>query len=277
MSRFVDIFQGLVIKTLQQAYQMVLNIGPKIVLALIILGIGWVCALLIKKIVSKILKALGLDIVSEKTGLRHFLERGGTKKGLSSIVGLAFYWVIILSTLIMAFDTLQLYTASTFVKRLILYIPSVVVFAIFLILGIFLGRFFGNCVEKTARLVNAPFSAIFGRIISYAITGLAIIVALEQLNVNTAVVIQTSIVIFGIIPIIFSVIFIIGGRDIASSILAQRFLTREFKIGDSIEIGEISGCIKHIDFISTKIQDGDQEIFIPNSKLAKNIVKRKPS
>ncbi|MBL7170457.1 MAG: mechanosensitive ion channel [Candidatus Omnitrophica bacterium] len=275
MVSFQEVFQNVVVKTFERLHMFAMEVGPKILVSIVILLIGWICAVLIKKAAAKILKALGLDVVSEKTGLRQFLERGGTAKAPSAIVGLGLYWLIILSTLIMAFNTLELYAASEFIKQIILYIPNVMVFLIFVILGIFLGRFFGKVVEKTAHLVNAPFPVLLSRATAYTIVGLAIVVALEQLGVNTAAVIQASVVIFIIVPIIFSIVFIIGGREIASSILAQRFIVREYKIGNTIEFDGISGKIEHIDFISTKIKDNGQEIIIPNSELARKIVRKK--
>ena len=276
MVSFQEVFQNVVVKTFERLHVFAVEVGPKILVSIVILLIGWICAMLIKKVATKILKALGLDVVSEKTGLKHFLERGGTAKGPSAIIGRGLYWLIILSTLIMVFNTLELYAASAFIKKIILYIPNIIVFLIFLVLGVFLGRFFGRLAEKTAHLVNAPFPVLLGKVAAYTIIGLAIVVALEQLGVNTAAIIQSSIVIFIIIPIMFSIIFVIGGKEIASSILAQRFIVREYKIGNTIEFDGISGKIEHIDFISTRIKDDGQEIIIPNSELARKIVRKKP-
>ena len=274
MISFQEIFHNLVVKTLTELRQFAAEIGPKILVSILILAIGWFCAVLIKKIVSKLFKALGLDVLSEKTGLKHYFERGGIQRGLSSMIGLGFYWLIILSTLIMVFNTLELHAASQFIKQIIFYIPNIIVFMIFIILGMFLGRFFGKLAEKTARLVNAPFPVILGRAISYAIIGLAVVIALEQLGVNIAIIVQSSMVIFIVVPLIFSIIFIIGGRDVATGILAQRFLVREYKKGDRIEFDSISGEIEHIDLISTKIKDNEKEIIIPNSELVRKVIRK---
>ncbi|MBU0710016.1 MAG: hypothetical protein KJ793_04810, partial [Candidatus Omnitrophica bacterium] len=74
MLKFNQIFQDLVFKKLEQLYQFIMESGPKIALAIVILLIGWISAVILKKIVSKLLKALGLDVISEKSGFKHFLE-----------------------------------------------------------------------------------------------------------------------------------------------------------------------------------------------------------
>ena len=49
MVKFINIFQDLVIKTLIEAFEFVTRFGPQLSLSLIILFIGWICAVLLKK------------------------------------------------------------------------------------------------------------------------------------------------------------------------------------------------------------------------------------
>lgn len=274
MFKFGEIFQDLIIKTLKQVHLFAVEFGPKILLAIVILLIGWLCALLLKKIVSKLLKALGFDVLSEKTGLKRFLERGGVQKNSSSIVGLVFYWLIIFSALIMVFNTLELEMASQLIQQIVFYIPKIIVALIFLALGIFLSQFAGKFVEKTSHLAHIPFYTVLGKASRYVIIGLAIMVALEYLGVATTIIIQYAVVIFGVVPLIVSLIFLIGGREILSGILAGRFLMKEYQKGDIIEFDSISGQIQSIDLVTTKIRVSEGEVIIPNSELAKKIIKK---
>lgn len=270
MSAFGDIFQDLVVKKLGQLYQFTVEFGPKIAFAIIIFLIGWICAVLLKKIVSKLLKALGLDVLSEKAGLKHFLEKGGVGKKLSSIAGLLFYWIIIFSALVMAFNTLELDTTSQLIQQTLSYIPKFIVALILLAMGIFLSQFIGKLVEAASHLASIHFYRVLGKAARYLVMALAIMICLEYLGVA-----KTSIVIiFGAVPLIASLLFIIGGREIVSSVLAGRILMEEYKQGDMIEFDSISGQIKTIDFVVTKITAKDGEIIIPNSELAKKIIKK---
>ena len=270
MSKFAEIFQALVVKKLVQSYQFTMEFGPKIALAIIIFLIGWICAVLLKKIVSKLLKALGFDVLSEKTGLTHVLEKGGIQKKPSALFGLLFYWIIIFSALVMAFNALELNTVSQLIQQTLSYIPKFIVALILLIMGMFLSQFIGKLVETTSHLASIQFYRASGKVARYLVMALAIMICLEYLGVA-----KTSIVIiFGIVPLIASLLFIIGGREIVSSILAGRLLMKEYKQGDTIEFDSISGQIKTIDFVVTKIIAKDGEIIIPNLELAKKIIKK---
>jgi len=270
MSRFSGIFQDLVVKKLGQLYQFATEFGPRIALAIIIFIIGWISAVLLKKIVSKLLKALGLDVLSERAGLKPFLEKGGIQKKPSSLAGLLLYWIIIFSTLVMAFNTLQLNTASQLIQQTLAYVPKFIMALILLAIGIFLGQFVGRLVETTSHLASINFYRPLGKTARYLVVALTIMICLEYLGLA-----RTSIaIIFGVVPLIVSLLFIIGGREIVSSIIAGRLLMKVYKPGDRIEFDLISGQIKVIDFIVTKITVNDGEIIISNSELSKKTVKK---
>ncbi|MFH1622184.1 MAG: mechanosensitive ion channel domain-containing protein [Candidatus Omnitrophota bacterium] len=270
MPKFSEIFQDLVVKKLEQLYQFTIEFGPKIALAIIIFLIGYICAALLKKIISKLLKALGLDVISEKTGLKRFLEKGGVEKNTSSLVGLLFYWIIIFSALVMAFNTLGLNTASQLMQQVLSYIPKFIVALILFVIGIFLSQFVGKLVEATSHLASINFYRVLGKAARYLVMALAIMICLEYLGVS-----KTSIaIIFGAAPLIASLLFIIGGREIVSSILAGRFLVKEYKQGDTIEFDSISGQLRSIDLVTTKMTVKDGEIVVPNSELARKIIKK---
>ncbi|MFH1678224.1 MAG: mechanosensitive ion channel domain-containing protein, partial [Candidatus Omnitrophota bacterium] len=80
--------------------------------------------------------------------------------------------------------------------------------------------------------------------------------------------------IFGVVPLIVFLLFIIGGKEIVLSILSGRLLTKEYKQGDTIEFDSISGQIQSIDLVTTKITGKEGEIVIPNSELSRKIIKK---
>lgn len=269
MSQFVEIFQDLVVRRLQQVYGFTIEVGPKILLAIIILLIGWISALLLKKIAGKLLKALGFDVLSEKIGVVRILNRGGVERKPSSVVGLGFYWLIMFSALLMAFNALELAAASQLTRQGILYIPKIIVTIVLIALGIFLSQFIGKFVRTSARLANIPFYEALGVVSQYLIIGLSVMVTLDYLGVAT-----TAVIIFAVIPVIVSLIFLIGGREIISDVLAARIIAKEYKKGDLIELDTIKGEIKSFDLMNTTIADSEADILIPNSKLVKSVVKK---
>jgi len=267
MSKFSEVFQKLVVETLQNAYQLILQLAPKLVFAAIILLIGLVCALLIRKITSKILKALGVDVLSEKTGLKSFLEKGEVHKNLSAIAGQALYWLVIFSTLVMVFDTLELNIISNLLHQILSYLPKVIVALVILSLGIFLSQIVNNFIQTSSRLANIPFPNLLGKGSQYLLIGLAVITGLEYLDLPLDHLIEYFMIVFLLIPSVLFLILLIGGRDTLASVIAGRIVTKEYKRGDLISFGSTTGTIESIGLISTKVKNDQGLVIIPNQEL----------
>ena len=274
MTMFYEIIENLVLKNLQEAQRIIAKFGPRLILAVLILIIGWVCAALFRKVISKILKALGFDIVSKKLGLKSFMERGGVVKEPSSIVGSIFYWLILFSALMMMFNAFNIEAASRLINETLLYLPKAAVSLILISLGIFLGRFTAEFIKTSARLAQIPLYILLGEVGRYIVIALAIMMALEHLGAAVSIITHYALIIFIVVPLLISLIFLVGGREVVSNILAGRFVIREFRIGDNIEFDLISGKIKSIDLIYTKIDSQGKEIAIPNSELLKRTIKK---
>ncbi len=275
MESFLKIFKELVIDTLTNLYEFTIQFGPKIILAIMILLLGWFFAVIFKKIIEKILRIVGIDVLSKKTGIKRFLENGGFEKKLSYLIGAIVYWIIIFSALIMAFNTLDLKIASLFIKKVIFYTPKVLIAIILISLGIFLARFLSKVVNASSRLARIPFYSILDKTTEYTVIGLTVIMVMQYLGISTAIIIQSFAVFFIVVPIIISLIFFVAGRDIMSNILAQKFINKQYKKGDKIKLGSISGEIDSIDSLNTKIVDENGEvIFIPNGRFTNEIIRK---
>ncbi len=275
MNKFMEIFNNLVVQSFSQVSSFIAQYGPGVAFALALILFGWICAVIIRKIVAKLLRAFGFDVLSEKTGFKKFLKKGGIEKAPSSLIGWTFYWIILLNTLIMAQDALDLNVTSQFIQNIILYIPNVIVAIIILALGIFTSRFAFRFVDKTAHLASIPIHSLLGTIARYAVLGLTAIVILEHLNVSQLVVSKSLIVIFGVIPAGFFLLFLVAGRDVVSNIINGRLLLHELKKGEAIKCESISGTVDSIGAVSTKlISDTNEEIVIPNSLLAGKIIRK---
>ncbi len=275
MERFKEIFNDLVVETLQQSYEFIVEFGPRILFALLIIALGWIFAVIVKKVISKLLRFLGLDVLADKTGFKKMLERGDIKRRPSSLIGLIFYWLIFLDALMMASNTLNISIASHFVQEVVLYIPKVIISMVIIGIGTYAGRIIGNIVDKTTHLADVPWHSVLGKATYYALVGLAIILAVDSLDPSVSVVKETFIVVFVIGPAILLTIFVLGGRDIISSILARKGLMNEYERGDNIAFDSISGEIESMDFLTTRLKNGDEEIIVPNAELARKIVRKK--
>ena len=133
---------------------------------LVIVLVGWLVAVVLKKVLVKVLVFLKVDTLSGKINLSQLLEKGGIRYTLSEIIGIIFYWLIIFVSLATAINALGLTSVSAVMERIILYVPNIIIAIFILILGLFLSSFLSSVV--IAMSVNAGISQsnILGKIVS---------------------------------------------------------------------------------------------------------------
>jgi small-conductance mechanosensitive channel len=158
---------------------------------------------------------------------------------------------------------------------------------IILLAGLIIGRLVGRFIQKIfeeielnkilRKTTGIRFSIdeIISNLVTYFIYFIAIIMALDQLNVATTVI---KIIFLAIIIIIIASI-ILGVRDFFPNILSGIFIAQKrfLNKGDKVRVGDIEGEIIELNIIETRIvtKKGDV-IYIPNSVLTKReIVKLK--
>jgi hypothetical protein len=96
----VETIKDITMGPLQQASSAISSYFPQVLGALGILVVGWLVAVILRKITSKPLRALGLDVISERTGMTDVLQRNSIRKRPSELIGTGIYWLILFSALV---------------------------------------------------------------------------------------------------------------------------------------------------------------------------------
>lgn len=270
-----ELVRRLSIEPLTKSWESIRNSLPRIWNALLILLVGWALAKILQKLIAKLLRALGIDIISEKLGISAFLKRGGLDERLSRLVGLGIYWLIIFTSLMMALDALGLEPALHLLRDIIYHIPRVIVALILILLGIFLGNFSHRLIESSALAVKIPFAFLLGEITRYGIIAFASFAALGELGVPTPIITMSFAVLLGIIPLTFAIALGIGIRELVANIAASFIIRRSYQVGDEVEVDNYRGEIKSLELLSVSLNTSQGLIAIPNSTFLNRIVIRK--
>lgn len=115
--------------SLQRVWSGVENFVPNLVIAIIILAIGWILAVLVERLVEHLFKALKVDTALRSAGLEDVVERAGHKLNSGLFVGALVKWFIIVVFLegSASFEVLGLTQFSIFLNQVVGYLPQVIV------------------------------------------------------------------------------------------------------------------------------------------------------
>ncbi len=186
-----------------------------ILLVIIILIIGWIISKAIKVVVTKGLRTIKLDELSDRIGLEALLEKGGIGYSLSELVGIICYWLAILVTFMVAINAVGLTVAADLLNKVVLYIPNVIAAIFILILGMFAATIVKNIVLTAINNAGVAQGKILSKAVEVAIIAFAVFVALEQLGIGIRITELTLGIILGSIGLGLALAFGLGCKDIA--------------------------------------------------------------
>jgi len=196
---------------------------PTFIAAIIILVAGWLLAKALHFAVVRGLKLVNFATLTDKAGIDKFLKQGGIRKTTTDILGILVYWLVILFTLLGAFNILGLTVVSDLVSRITQFIPNVIVAILILTIGLYFARFISESVVAYGRNIGLEDSELMGRLARYAIIGFVIIVALGQMNIGEAILYPAFLILFGGIVLASSLAFGLGGQKWAATQLEKFF------------------------------------------------------
>lgn len=194
---------------------------PALAGAIVILIAGWLVAKLIEVVVVRVLKAVKLDMASDKAGLANILAKGDIKVTVSELIGGMIYWLIILVVLATALNTLNLSIAANLLSRLVEYVPNMIAAVFVLVLGSFLANFVATIVRTAASNAGVAKAKLLGQIAHMILVVFAFIIAIEQLNIATALIALAVNVILASIGIGIALAFGLGCKDIAGKFVSD--------------------------------------------------------
>ena len=190
---------------------------PKLGMAVIILLVGWLLAKMLRGIVMRALKYANFDQLTHKAGIDKFLKHGGIKKNTSQILGLLVYWLVMLATLLVASEVVQLDAVSALFNSITLFIPKVIVAVLILAIGFYFARVISEIIIAYGKNVGMKDAQIIGRVAEGAIMAFVIIIALGQMDIGNAILVPAFLILFGGFVFALALAFGLGGQKWAAS------------------------------------------------------------
>lgn len=165
----------------------VVNFVPNLVVAIIILVLGWLIGALLGRAIAQVFRSLKVDDALRRAGLESFLRRGGINLDSGAFIGALVKWFVIVMFLIAAFDVLGLAQVNLFLREVVIgYLPRVLAAALVLLVAGVIGDVVSRTVVAGARTAGLSSAHLAGAISKWAIWIFAILVALSHLGIAAA-------------------------------------------------------------------------------------------
>ena len=214
-------WQGVLLEPAKTLFVRISEFLVNTLLVIIILIIGWVISKLIKTIVTKVLKAIRIDNLSERIKLDTLLAKGGLQYSLSSLVGVICYWLALLVTFVVAINAIGLTIAADLLNQVVLYIPNVIAAIFILIAGMFIASLLKTIIQTAASNAGISHINLLGKVVEIAVIVFTRAIALEQLKIGAKIIELMVGIMLGSIGLAVGLAFGLGCKDIAARTMSD--------------------------------------------------------
>ena len=175
----------LLIEPLQVLLRQAGEFLPRLALAVVVLIAGWLFAKAVRFAVVRGLRAINLNVLTERAGMDGFLAQGGINTDTTGIFGVLVYWLVILA------------------------------------FGAYFARFVGGTIVTYCRNVGVRDADLLGKVAQYALIVFVVLIALDQMSVGGDIVRQSFLILLAGAVFGLALAFGIGGKDWAAGLLEQ--------------------------------------------------------
>ena len=131
---------------------------PKLLLALLVVAVGWLLAKVVRFAVERALRAINFNVLTERAGTDNFLKQAGMHGDTTTLFGLVAFWLVILATLVIAFNGMGLTYLPDLLGRAVLFAPKLLIAMLIMVFGAYCASVVGNAVQNyclDARIADA--------------------------------------------------------------------------------------------------------------------------
>ena len=196
---------------------------PKLLALISFIVLGFIVGLAVKAILTKLLKAMRIDLLSERWGLQPALTKAGFKQPPSQIIGRMAFWAVFVIFTFMGIDALDLPATAGLMGQLVGFVPSVITAGFLVLVGVLLSNFFAEAALIAAVNAQVQEARLIASLVRWSILLLTAAMVLTQLGIAKEIVISAFTILFGGVVLALAIAIGLGGRNIARDALERRW------------------------------------------------------
>jgi hypothetical protein len=238
---------------------------PRLGGALFLLVVGIIVARVFARLLRRGLRMAGLDSASERWGVADVLERAGLGRSLAHVISVAVRISLTVVVVFAALSLLGLQFLSQSLNEGVLFLPKVLAALALVLIGVVLAAFVRDRVDRTATQWDLPIP--LGPVAQGVVLAIFFITAAAQLTISTALLMILVAILLAAAAMPFAIAFGLGGREVARSLSAGRYVRAAFDEGQVIRVDDIRGRVERIEPSATVLRTETETIRVPNHVL----------
>ncbi len=197
------------------------NFLPNLLGAVIVLVVGWLLAVLLEKLLNRVLKLIGLQKLFELVKIEAIVKKAKFKLDTSGIIAAFVKWVILVITFLAAAEVLGLNQVADFFAVILGYVPNVIAAVAILLIGAVLAHFLADVVRGATEAGGLAYSSFLSKLTSWAIWIFALLAVFVQLGIAHDLIRTLFTGLVALIALAGGLAFGLGGQDAAKRLISK--------------------------------------------------------
>lgn len=219
MENLFNSIAGQIATAIETKYDSFIVLAPYILGALGVFVLGYILAEIAARSILRMSEKLKLEVISDKMGLKHFLERAGVKKSPSQVIAKSMKAYLIFIFFIEATKIAQLTEVAEFLATVRGYIPELIIALFIILVGIRIGNTVAVIVETSLSITRSNTARALGIAAKSTVVTFAILTALSQLEIAEILIQILFIGFVSMLALAGGLAFGLGGKDVVKELL----------------------------------------------------------
>ncbi len=244
-----------------------------LVVAFIILIIGWLITKLIVSIIKRTLKLAKANKLDDKLNEIEIIEGKKLNFDTIKIVSNFVKWVMYIMLIIMVSDIMNLTMISEQISNLLGYLPQLFAAVVIFTIGLVLANAIKKGLKSFFESMDLSGAKIISQIVFFIILIFTSITALNQAGVNTEIITSNITMILAAFLLAFALAFGFGAQRVVGDLLKTFYARKTYEIGQNIEFDNIKGEVESLDGITVTIKTEQGKLVVPIKDIVESQVK----
>ena len=249
---------------------------PRLFGAVAVVLLAFVVALVLRGLAARLLEALGVDELAERTGATSSLQQLGYNRGPSRLLGLVLFWTVLLVGVAGALSVLGISSLEQAMNQIANLLGRLLVALVIMIAGVMTAGWLAELVARGSENAGLHGSNVFRRVVFVVVVAVTALVAAGQLGIETSYLVLLSIVLLATIGLVTALVLGQGLVPLSGNIAAARYVQEDIAVGDEISVDGIEGTVEELGHSAVILRSEDGYLYrIPNRVLLEGVVRKR--
>ena len=217
----VQNWTDVIVASLQNLWEGFIAFIPALLGALVVFIVGWLVAMALGRIVTRVLQAIQIDKIFDQLGIMKAVHKSGLDWEFSGFMGWIVKWFLLIAFFLAAADILGLSEVAAFLTAILAYIPNIFVAALILVIAALVSDFLEKLIKASIKAADFSAPKVVGVMVRWSVWIFAFLAVFNQLGIASTLINTFFMGFIAFLALAGGLAFGFGGQGVAKDWLEK--------------------------------------------------------